>query len=594
MLSLIGNVLLGFFGAVTMAVIQPVMSVLFEESKDGGITTALTNNSSMFDSIKQTFYSFIYSIIITTDRHATLLNLGYFILGMFVVKNIIKYLSNIINVSINERISRDMRYAVFTSLLRQSLGYFNKRKAGELISVVTNEVPTMHGSISPFLGILFRNPIEILLLLFLLLSLSVKLTMIAFSTSIITLLLVKYTTQFLRRYASRMSDANAGFMTTLQEGISGIRIIKAFNGEGIIGKRFRQHSVDYLRNSVKMTRVNDLVPSISEIFVIAALCVVLYVGGDMVFAVPQQMKGAELMTFLFALFAIMSPVNAITSVPSNIQRGLVAAEKVYAVIDQEPTIIDGTQTITSFKENVTFNNVTFAYNTDDVVKNVTLSIPYGKKVALVGASGSGKSTLVDLLIRFYDPKSGTITMDGLDIKNLTLESYRSRFGIVSQEAILFNDTIANNIAFGAKEINQSDIENAARIAYADEFIKHLPDGYNTYIGDRGVMLSGGQRQRIAIARAIAQNPDILIFDEATSALDSESEKIVQNAINNVLENRTAVIVAHRLSTIINADLIVVFDRGVIAEQGTHKELIDMNGIYKRLYTIQYSQHEETH
>ncbi|MBL7975810.1 MAG: ABC transporter ATP-binding protein, partial [Candidatus Kapabacteria bacterium] len=394
--------------------------------------------------------------------------------------------------------------------------------------------------------------------------------------------------------ASRMSDANAGFMTTLQEGISGIRIIKAFNGEGIIGKRFRQHSVDYLRNSVKMTRVNDLVPSISEIFVIAALCVVLYVGGDMVFAVPQQMKGAELMTFLFALFAIMSPVNAITSVPSNIQRGLVAAEKVYAVIDQEPTIIDGTQTITSFKENVTFNNVTFAYNTDDVVKNVTLSIPYGKKVALVGASGSGKSTLVDLLIRFYDPKSGTITMDGLDIKNLTLESYRSRFGIVSQEAILFNDTIANNIAFGAKEINQSDIENAARIAYADEFIKHLPDGYNTYIGDRGVMLSGGQRQRIAIARAIAQNPDILIFDEATSALDSESEKIVQNAINNVLENRTAVIVAHRLSTIINADLIVVFDRGVIAEQGTHKELIDMNGIYKRLYTIQYSQHEETH
>jgi subfamily B ATP-binding cassette protein MsbA len=295
------------------------------------------------------------------------------------------------------------------------------------------------------------------------------------------------------------------------------------------------------------------------------------------------------MTFLFMLFSIMSPISSLNSLYARIQRGIVGSERVFAVMDTAPTVQEGTEQAPNLQNSIEINDLSFRY-TDEVqiLDNVSFSIPKSKTIALVGNSGSGKSTLADLLIRFYDPEHGGILLDGKDVRDFTFHSYRRLFGIVSQEATLFNDTITNNIRIGNADATDEEVQQAAKIANAHEFIAPMPQGYNTLIGDRGVLLSGGQRQRLAIARALVGKPEILIFDEATSSLDSESEKIVQNAIIEVLKNRTAIIIAHRLSTIVHADNIIVMDKGRIAEEGTHTELLQKNGIYKKLYEIQYN------
>lgn len=564
-----------------MAVIKPVMTVLFEEQTQ----TQLQQGNGLLSSVNSAIFSSLSGIIITSNRYDTLVRLSLFVIGMFVVKNIIKYLHGILYNIISEKLIRDIRHTVFSSLVHQPMAYFHTSKTGELISILTSEIGTIHAGMMPFLMVIIRNPVEVILLLLILSSLSIKLTLIAFSTSIFTLIIVQNARKYLRKYASKMADSTAEIMNTMQEGISGIRIIKAFVAENSLLARFEYHANHYMRSSLKMHRINDLVPGINEIVAIGSLSVVLYVGGLEVFS--GQMKGSDLMTFLFALFAIMSPVSAMVSIPGQIQRGVVAAERVFKVIDTKPTIIDGDTELTEFEHELFFDDVSFSYdNNRTVLKNVSLKIPKGKTIAVVGSSGSGKSTFIDLVVRFYDPTSGAITMDGTPIRKFTSKSYRAKFGIVSQEATLFNDTIANNIDFAKNGLTREQIIESAKIAHAHEFIQELPNGYDTTIGDRGVLLSGGQRQRIAIARAIALNPDVLIFDEATSALDSKSEKLVQEAINDVLKNRTAIIIAHRLSTIVQADEIVVFDNGSIVEKGTHHELLALHGVYARLYALQ--------
>jgi subfamily B ATP-binding cassette protein MsbA len=408
------------------------------------------------------------------------------------------------------------------------------------------------------------------------------------STSIVTLVIIRVSRTYLRRYATRMADSTAGYISILQEAISAIRIVKGFSAERIVHSKFSDQASLYMRSAIKLARIHEAIPTLNEVFAIAALSVVLFLGGHEVFA--GRMSASDLMTFLFALFAIMAPTVALVSVPGQIQRGLIAAERVFDLMDQQPSIVDGSLTCEPFTNACRLDSVTFSYNhSHQVLRDVSLTISKGKKIAVVGASGSGKSTLVDVLVRFYDPQSGSVSFDGINIRSLNSESYRRRFGIVSQDTVLFHDSVANNIAFGSPGLNRESIETAARIAHAHEFISQLPHGYDTIVGDRGVLLSGGQRQRIAIARALAHNPDILIFDEATSALDSASETIVQNAINDLLRDRTAVIIAHRLSTIVHCDTIIVMNNGTIAEQGTHEELLAKNGIYTTLYALQFNQ-----
>jgi subfamily B ATP-binding cassette protein MsbA len=431
----------------------------------------------------------------------------------------------------------------------------------------------------------FRQPIEIALFLAVLFSYSPFLTMIAFSTSIGSLLIIKLSTKAIKNYASRMLFSMHALTSLIQEMISGIRLVKTTATEEKATSQFEQETQRYVKASVKNQKLVDLVPALNEILAISALCAVLYVGGNQVYA--GELKPQELMTFLFALFSIMSPIAQLTNTPAVIQKGIVAAESVFDIIDQQPTVKNGNTSIKTFTSSITVDNLHFSYDGNhEVLHDIHLSIDKGKTIALVGQSGSGKSTMSDLIVRLYDPNKGSICVDGINIKEFSIEEYRQLFGIVSQDSFLFNDTIAENICFGKNTISEDEMIYAAKMANAHDFIMSLPLGYQTKIGDRGVLLSGGQKQRLAIARALVRKPQILIFDEATSALDAESEHLVQEAIHNLLQGRTALIIAHRLSTIIDADCIYVFDNGSIAESGTHKELLEKGGIYSRLCSLQ--------
>ena len=569
---------------VTIIVIQPVLEALFNpESMNSH--PLLSNNESISATIKQWFFTTVLDIVQSDSHSTTLFHLGLLILFLFILKNLTKYLGNNVNVRLGEGISKSIRDQLFRKMMSLSMDYFNRSKVGDNISFITNSVATMNGAVSPIFLTVFRQPIEIALFLAVLFSYSPFLTMIAFSTSIGSLLIIKLSTKAIKMYASRMLYSMHALTSLIQEMISGIRLVKTTASEDKATHQFEQETQRYVKASVKNQKLVDLVPVLNEILAISALCAVLYVGGNQVY--DKELKPQELMTFLFALFSIMSPIAQLTNTPAVIQKGIVAAETVFNIIDQQPTVKNGNTSIHTFTSSIAVDNLHFSYDGNhEVLHNIHLNIDKGKTIALVGQSGSGKSTMSDLIVRLYDPNKGSICIDGINIKEFSLEEYRQLFGIVSQDSFLFNDTIAENICFGKNIISEDEMIYAAKMANAHDFIISLPMGYQTKIGDRGVLLSGGQKQRLAIARALVRKPQILIFDEATSALDAESEHLVQEAIHNLLHGRTALIIAHRLSTIIDADCIYVFDNGSIAESGTHKELIEKGGIYFRLCSLQ--------
>lgn len=569
---------------VTIIVIQPVLEALFNpESMNSH--PLLSNNESISVAIKQWFFTTVLDIVQSDSHSTTLLHLGLLILFLFILKNLTKYLGNNVNVRLGEGISKSIRDQLFKKMMSLSMDYFNRSKVGDNISFITNSVATMNGAVSPIFLTVFRQPIEIALFLAVLFSYSPFLTMIAFSTSIGSLLIIKLSTKAIKMYASRMLFSMHALTSLIQEMISGIRLVKTTASEDKATHQFEQETQRYVKASVKNQKLVDLVPVLNEILAISALCAVLYVGGNQVY--DKELKPQELMTFLFALFSIMSPIAQLTNTPAVIQKGIVAAETVFDIIDQQPTVKNGNTSIHTFTSSITVDNLHFSYDGNhEVLHDINLNIDKGKTIALVGQSGSGKSTMSDLIVRLYDPNKGSICIDGINIKEFSIEEYRQLFGIVSQDSFLFNDTIAENICFGKNIISEDEMIYAAKMANAHDFIMSLPMGYQTKIGDRGVLLSGGQKQRLAIARALVRKPQILIFDEATSALDAESEHLVQEAIHNLLHGRTALIIAHRLSTIIDADCIYVFDNGSIAESGTHKELLEKGGIYFRLCSLQ--------
>ncbi len=582
LLTILLNTIFSSLTAATVATIKPIFELIFNSKL---LPEQLSDNVSVFAEIKSHFFLFIKNLIVSKSGiHNTLLNLSIFIIILFILKNFFKYLGSITNAKLEESIIRYIRNSIFSKLISLDLSYFNATKAGTVISTITNDVNVVNSTtVSAFTGLL-REVIQVILYLFLLLSISPLLTLIAFSSSIVTILILRISTDYLRRYANRMQGAMADFTSVLQETLSGIKIIKSYNFENKIKEKFFEKTRKYYRSSIKYQSVISLVPALNEIFAVFALVVVFLIGGN--FVLQNNMRAEDLMLFLFALFSIMSPVATIVHNISQFQRGIVSTQRVFNILEQEIYIHSGKKQIKNFKNSIEFKNVSFGYNSELVLKNINFKIPKGKKVALVGASGSGKSTIVDLIVRFYDPTEGRILIDEVDIRDLDQISYRKLFGIVSQEIILFNDTIRNNILIGNPEATEDDIINVCKISNSYNFIMKLPDGFDTIIGERGVMLSGGERQRIAIARALIRNPQILIFDEATSALDSESEKVVQEAITYSLKDKTAIIVAHRLSTIIDADEIIVFENGEIVEQGTHQSLLDKKGFYAKLYSLQ--------
>ena len=524
-------------------------------------------------------------------KQLALLKICFFLIFAFALKNIFIYLNGQIIFRIQTKTTKKLRDEVFHSIIEMHLDYFNKNRVGNLMNYVYNDVENVNNSISSTFVNFLQNPFSIFVYMGVLLALSWKLTAFAAVTSLSIFYVINFMGRNIKGLAHSFQTKMGDMNSVLQEKFNGIKVIKSTAYEGIEVAKFMSFTNDFRQLSIKMSRIRNILSPLNETLLIAAIAMVLWFGGLQVF--DGVMTANELLVFALTLNSTMGPFKTLGDGNLSVQMGMISVERLFEVLDTNTNVINGTKPIKSFSKSIVFEDVCFKYNKDpeaaNVLNHVSFEIKKGEMVALIGQSGSGKSTAVDLLLRFYDVDSGRITIDGTDIKEFDYKQLRKMIGIVSQEVILFNDSIEQNIAYGVHdEINHERIEQAAKLANAHEFIQEKPEQYHTLIGDRGLQLSGGQRQRIAIARAMVKNPELLIFDEATSALDNESEKIVQQAIDNAMENRTALVVAHRLSTIKNADKIIVMERGNVMEAGNHKELIEKNGVYKMLYDIQFA------
>ena len=547
----------------------------------GGIESLKTKAKQLFENV---FYA--------ETRERTLLNICIFLIVAFFFKNLFLYLNKQIIYAIQTKATKKLRDNVFNSIIEMHLDYFNKQRVGNLMNYVYNDVLNVQRSISTTFINLVQNPFAIFVYLTVLFVLSWKLTLFAFAVSLLIFFVIRTVGQnvkgLARSFQNRMGDMNS----VLQEKFNGIKVIKSSAFEDIEFKRFRSFTKDFRRLELQINRLRNIITPLNETLLVSAIALVLWFGGLQVFS--GAMTANELIVFAFSLYSAMGPIKMIGEANTSIQIGLLSAERLFEVMDADSEVVNGKRPITGFSHTIKFDDVCFKYRKDEdapnVVDHVTFEIRKGEMVALVGQSGSGKSTIVDLLLRFYDVDSGSITIDGVDIREFDYKQLRRIIGVVSQEVILFNDTIEQNIAYGVHDdIGNEKITGAAKLANAHQFIMEKPMEYETIIGDRGLQLSGGQRQRLAIARAMVKNPDLLVFDEATSALDNESEKVVQNAIDHALENRTALVVAHRLSTVKNADRIIVMEQGRISESGSHEELLAQNGLYKMFYDIQFKE-----
>lgn len=588
-LSFVFNLVFSSLNALTLAIVEPVFRTLFSAQSTNGVASIKMAMPSLQigTTVKARFDEFIYSLIVSPDFFTSIRNLSIVIFVLFLFRALSKYASSLIGTRLEESVMKSIRDTLFTKITDLSLDFFSRKRSGEIISLLTNDVGVVNHSTLNSITQLWREGTTVVIYITLLLIISPSLTGIAVGVALLGVLLIRTSTTFLRKYAARMQSAQADYTATLQETVMGIRVIKALTVEPLMIKRFMDQTRGYVRSALKNTRVLSLVPAVNDTFGIVSLVAVFYAGG--IALASNELTPSNLMTFLFILFGLMQPISTIFSTIATMQRGVVAASNIIVTLDEQPSIRSGSVVVNEFRSEIRVSDLTFAYVSNDVINGATFIVTKGKTVALVGSSGGGKSTILDLIVRFYDPQRGSISIDGIDIRTLDLASYRSLFGMVSQETILFNDSVANNISLGETVANRDAVVRAARIAHADGFIQALPEGYDTNIGDRGIKLSGGQRQRLAIARALYREPAILLFDEATSALDTESERIVQDAINDVLKDRTAIIVAHRLSTIVNADVIVVFDGGTVVETGTHAELLARGGTYARLHALQFAQ-----
>ena len=549
-----------------------------------------SNNISRAAELKNWALETFQRLFSAPTKQLTLLKICLFLIFAFALKNLFIYINGQIIFRIQTKTAKKLRDDVFSSIIEMHLDYFNKNRVGNLMNYVYNDVENVNNSISSTFVNFLQNPFSIVVYITVLLALSWKLTIFAILTSVLIFFLIRFMGRNIKglalNFQNRMGDMNS----VLQEKFNGIKVIKSTAFEGIELERFMSFTTEFRKLGIKIARLRNIISPMNETLLIAAIAMVLWFGGLQVF--EGVMTANELLVFAFTLYSTMGPLKMLGDANMAIQTGMISVERLFEVLDTKPAIINGSRSISSFSSSITFENVCFKYNKEpdapNVLNHVSFEIKKGEMVALIGQSGSGKSTVADLLLRFYDVDSGRITVDGTDIREYDYKQLRRMIGIVSQEVILFNDTIEQNIAYGVHDdINHTRIEQAAVLANAHQFIEEKPQQYQTLIGDRGIQLSGGQRQRIAIARAMVKNPELLIFDEATSALDNESEKVVQQAIDHAMANRTALVVAHRLSTIKNADKIIVMERGNVIESGNHQQLVEKNGVYKKLYDIQF-------
>ena len=594
MANLFFNILSTVLSLLSFATIIPVLQILFGLSEVNTTYMPLTELATMqeiIQTLKNNLYYLLQMLIDTHGAQYVLLMLGGCLVVLTGLKCLTAWLANYFMVPIRTGVLRDLREQLYKKVVSLPIGFFTEERKGDVMSRMTNDVNEVEASIMSTLDMLFKDPIMIVVYLITLFTISWQLTLFVLILLPIAGFLIGRIGRSLKRASTKGQEQNAEILTQIDETLGGLRVVKAFNAEGKLNHRFLQ-----LINATRATfnRINRryyLAHPVSEFLGTALIAILLWFGGTLILGDNSSIDAATFIYYLVIFYSIINPAKDLSKATYGIRRGLASLERIDKILNTESNIreVENPKQLIEFQSIIRYENVSFSYQDDrPVLQHIDLDIQKGQTIALVGQSGSGKTTMADLLPRFYDPKQGRITIDGVDIRELKTFDLRALMGNVNQEAILFNDTFYNNISFGVKSATIEEVRQAARIANADDFIMATPNQYQTTIGDRGSRLSGGQRQRISIARAILKNPPILILDEATSALDTESEKLVQEALENLMKDRTTLVVAHRLSTIRNADLICVLHEGQIVERGTHDELFALNGYYRRLIEMQQS------
>ena len=585
-LNIFFNILYAIFSALSFLALIPMLDVLFNTTKVVYEVPKYDGIINLKEFLINSLNYYISESVLSNPEEALLIAISLIIL-LFFLKNLFNYLALFFITFLRNGILKDLREKLYEKSIKQSISFYSKKKKGDILSRITSDVLEIQHSFLSILELLIREPLTILFTLIVMFSININLTFFVIIFIPVSGLIISWIGKALKKFSLNVQKEQGEFLSILEETLTGLNIIKIFNAEESFIKKFNSSLNNFLKFSNKLLNRQNIASPVSEFLGIVVIGCLLWYGGKMVL-INDSLNATTFISFMALAYNILTPAKSISKSYYSLKKGDAAAERVIEILESENAIEDTpySTNINKFKSEINFKNIDFSYSRNFYLKDFSLEIKKGKSIALVGSSGSGKTTLVNLINRFYDTDSGKILIDNIEIKNIKLKSLRSLIGMVTQESILFNDTIKNNILIGDPAASEETLIKAAKIANAHDFIDSLPEKYLTNIGDGGNKLSGGQKQRLAIARAIIKNPPILILDEATSSLDSESEKSVQVALKNVMKNRTSIVIAHRLSTISNVDKIIVMEKGKIIESGTHKELLNTNSNYKKLVEIQ--------
>ena len=585
--NVIFNILYAFFSTISMLTLLPMLEVLFGKTKIIKQEPVYSGIGNIMHFGKDYLYFQISELTKDNGPQFALLLVVSLVISTFLLKNIFNYLASYHIMLLKNGVLRDLRKKMFAKIIELPISYYSEKRKGDVMARMLGDVNEVQNSFFSILELIVKEPLTIIFALITMFAISIKLTLFVLVFIPISGLIISKIGKNLKSKSLQAQNESGFLISIVEESLGGLKVVKSYNAENTFKNRFNSSITRLLKLSNSIGNKNNLASPLSEFMGITTIAVLLWFGGNLVL-VEQTLDGSAFIVYLTLAYNILTPAKSISKASYAVKNGLAAAQRVFEVLEVENEITSKNEAIKkeTFDDKITIKNVVFKYEEEAILKDFSLEVKKGQTVALVGQSGSGKSTIANLLTRFYDVNQGSISIDDHNIKDLDLQSLRGLMGLVTQDSILFNDTIKANIALGKLEATDDEIIEALKIANAYEFVKELPEGIYTNIGDSGNKLSGGQKQRLSIARAVLKNPPIMILDEATSALDTESEKFVQVALENMMQNRTSIVIAHRLSTIQKADLIVVMQKGVIVEQGKHDELIALNGTYNKLVTLQ--------
>lgn len=587
-LNIFFNILYALFSTLSFIALIPMISVIFDDTKKVWTEPLYSGKLSELKDYMTNYLN--YYVTTTTAEKGVEFTLGSMvivIISIFLLKNLFNYIALFFATYLRNGVLKDLRNAMYKKVIELPLSFFSEKRKGDVMARISSDVAEVQTSYLSILELIVKEPLTIIFSIIIMLGISIKLTLFVFIFIPISGFVISAIGKRLKKQSSRAQGEQGVFLSIIEETLGGLKVIKSFTSEKYFKKKFNDSTERHYLISNKILNRQNLASPLSEFMGIMVIAILLWYGGHMVL-VEETLKGGEFIGYMGLAYNILTPAKAISKASYDIKKGNAAADRLMEVLEQENHISDKPDATdkNTFENNITLDNINFRYEKENVLKDFSLTIPKGQTVALVGQSGSGKSTIANLLTRFYDVQEGNIKVDGIDIRDYKLDSLRGMMGLVTQDSILFNDTVRNNVALGKEDATDEEIIAALKVANAYEFVKGLPEGIDTNIGDSGNKLSGGQKQRLSIARAVLKNPPIMILDEATSALDTESERLVQEALENMMQNRTSVVIAHRLSTIQKADKIIVMKKGRIVEQGTHDELISHDGTYKKLVMMQ--------